>query len=147
MTPADVLVDLVHAIDTLDWTGVRAVLADDLTIDYTSLFGGSPQQLTGDELVGQWQALLPGFTATQHLLGPVRVAGSSARAHVRACHCVDEQRWIVAGHYRATLTGDGRISALVLDTYYQDGDPELPATAQQRIAAGQVRGLTPAGAA
>jgi hypothetical protein len=144
MTQADVLVDLVHAIDTLDWDGVRAVLADELTTDYTSLFGGSVQQQTGDELVEQWQALLPGFTATQHLLGPVRVSGSSARAHVRACHCLDDARWIVAGHYRATLTDDGRISALVLDTYYQDGDPELPAAAQKRIAAGQVR-VTPAG--
>ena len=140
MTQADVLVDLVHAIDTLDWDGVRAVLADRLTTDYTSLFGGSPVEQTGDELVDQWRALLPGFTATQHLLGPVRVSGSSVRAHVRACHCVDEARWIVAGHYRATVTDDGRISALVLDTYYQDGDLDLPATAQERIAAGQVRG-------
>jgi len=144
MTHADVLVDLVHAIDTLDWTGVRAALADELTTDYTSLFGGSPQQQTGDELVEQWQALLPGFTATQHLLGPVRVSGSSARAHVRASHRVDDARWVVAGHYRATLSADGRISALVLDTYYQDGDLELPAAAQERIAAGQVR-LTPPG--
>lgn len=140
MTQADVLVDLVHAIDVLDWDGVRAVLADRVTTDYTSLFGGSPVEQTGDELVAQWRALLPGFTATQHLLGPVRVSGSSARAHVRACHYVDEARWIVAGHYRATITDDGRISALVLDTYYQDGDLALPATAQKRIAAGDVRG-------
>lgn len=140
MTQADVLVDLVHAIDTLDWDGVRSVLADRISTDYTSLFGGSPVEQSGDELVEQWRALLPGFTATQHLLGPVRVSGSSARAHVRACHCVDEARWIVAGHYRATLSDDGRISVLVLDTYYQDGDLDLPAVAQQRIAAGQVRG-------
>ena len=140
MTQADVLVDLVHAIDTLDWDGVRSVLADRLTTDYSSLFGGSPVEQSGDELVEQWRALLPGFTATQHLLGPVRVSGSSARAHVRACHCVGEARWIVAGHYRATITDDGRISALVLDTYYQDGDLDLPAAAQDRIAAGQVRG-------
>lgn len=139
MTQADVLVDLVHAIDALDWDGVRSVLADRLTTDYTSLFGGSPVEQTGDELVAQWQGLLPGFTATQHLLGPVRVSGSSARAYVRACHCLDEARWIVAGHYRATITDDGRISALVLDTYYQDGDLDLPAAAQKRIAAGQVR--------
>ena len=136
---SDALVDLVHAIDTLDWDGVRAVLADRLTTDYTSLFGGEPQQQTGDELVEQWKALLPGFTATQHLLGPVRVSGSSARAHVRACHCLDDARWIVAGHYRATLTDDGRICALTLDTYYQDGDPSLPTAAQERIAAGLSR--------
>jgi SnoaL-like domain len=140
MTPADVLVDLVHAIDTLDWAGVRAVLADEVSTDYTSLSGGTPQRQTGDELVAQWQALLPGFTATQHLLGPVRVSGSSARAHVRACHCLDDARWIVAGHYRATLTDDGRISALVLDTYYQDGTLDLGAAAQARIAAGWTRG-------
>jgi hypothetical protein len=132
------LVDLVHAIDTLDWAGVRAVLADRLTTDYTSLFGGSVVDQTGDELVEQWQGLLPGFTATQHLLGPVQVSGSSVRAHVRATHCLDDARWIVAGHYRAVVE-DGRITALTLDTYFQDGDPSLPEAAQARIAEGRTR--------
>jgi hypothetical protein len=138
----DVLVDLVHAVDTLDWKGVREAFADRLALDYTSLFGGEPADLAADELVERWQGLLPGFTATQHLLGPVRTAGDELQAHVRAYHRIEDAPggplWIVAGHYRAGLAG-GRIAALTLDAYYQDGNLDLPAAAQARIAAGQTR--------
>ena len=145
MSAGTALVDLVHAIDRLDWAGVRAVLADELTTDYTSLFGGEVARQTGDELVGQWRGLLPGFDATQHLLGPVRehADGAAARveAHVRAYHRLGEDVWLVAGHYVAEVTRtDGwRITALTLQTYYQDGSTDLPAAATERAEAGKGR--------
>src|SRR5690606_24208565 len=37
--------DLLFAIDDLDWEGVRNALADEVTIDYTSLWGGEPEHL------------------------------------------------------------------------------------------------------
>ncbi len=139
---SDVLVDLVHSIDRLDWTGVRAVFADRLRLDYTSLNGGEPEELAADELVARWQGLLPGFEATSHLLGPVRVHGDRLEAHVRAEHRIAAAAggplWRVAGHYVAGLTG-GRIGALELQTHYQDGNLDLPAAALARVAAGRVR--------
>jgi hypothetical protein len=132
------LVRLVHAIDRLDWAGVRAELADELETDYTSLFGGEPARQTGDELVAQWRGLLPGFTATQHLLGPVLTDGDRVEAHVRAYHRVEDREWLVAGHYVARLAG-GRIAALTLQTYYQDGDLDLPAVATERASGGPHR--------
>lgn len=138
--PGDTLVTLVHAVDRLDWAGVRAAFADELALDYTSLSGGEPERLAAEELVGRWQALLPGFDTTQHLLGPVleRAAGDAEahlEAHVRAYHRVDSTVWMVAGNYVATAARSGdawRITALTLETYYQEGDLDLPATATER---------------
>jgi len=36
---------MLFAGDALDWTGVRAAFADEVEVDYTSLFGGSPERL------------------------------------------------------------------------------------------------------
>lgn len=132
------LVRLVHAIDVLDWAGVRAVLGDRVLVDYTSLGGGEPAEVSGDDLVTTWQGLLPGFGATQHLLGPVVVTGEREEAHVRGYHHLDGSVWMIAGHYAAEVRGD-RIAALRLDTYYQDGDLDLPARATARIARGEAR--------
>lgn len=144
--PADVLPDLVHAVDRLDWTGVRAVFADRLQLDYTSLDGGEPEDVAADELVARWRGLLPGFEATHHLLGPVRVTGEQVEAHVRAYHRIADADggplWRVAGHYVAGLARDGagwRITAFRLDTHFQDGNLDLPAAALARVAAGQGR--------
>lgn len=143
--PGDTLVGLVHAIDRLDWDGVRAAFADQLSLDYTSLFGGEAERLPADDLVARWQGLLPGFDSTQHLLGPVRErtnAGEAAvEAHVRAYHRIDGADpstgvvWMVAGHYVVALVrqdGGWRISSLTLETHYQDGDLGLPDAAAER---------------
>src|SRR5690606_9142357 len=38
----DLITRLLFAVDALDWAGVRAAFADEVEVDYTSLFGGSP---------------------------------------------------------------------------------------------------------
>ncbi|MGH7717512.1 MAG: nuclear transport factor 2 family protein [Gemmatimonadaceae bacterium] len=76
---------LVHDADARDWPAVRARFADTVDVDYTSLAGGEPARMPADQLVAAWRALLPGFHATQHLLGPVIVEldgdHATARAH------------------------------------------------------------------
>src|SRR5690606_34429994 len=67
----DLITRLLFAVDALDWAGVRAAFADEVEVDYTSLFGGSPERLPADELVTRWQGMLPGFAATQHQTGPI----------------------------------------------------------------------------
>jgi hypothetical protein len=139
------LVVLVHAIDRLDWAGVRGAFADRLLLDYTSLNGGEPEDLAADELVERWRALLPGFEATNHLLGPVLATGDQDRldAHVRAYHRIAGAEggplWRVAGHYVAGLDPAGRIDALTLETHFQDGNLDLPTLALARVEAGQGR--------
>lgn len=57
MTDADTLTRMLHAVDRLDWDGVRACFAGQLRVDYTELNG---------------------FDATQHLTGPVLLTESNA---------------------------------------------------------------------
>ena len=137
------ILDLFHAVDALDWDGVKAALDDRVEVDYRSLFGGEASSPTRDELVESWQGIVPGFDATQHLLGPLRIEdlgtdGGAAETHVRAYHYLEESVWMVAGHYRILLkrrdTG-WRIAGIRLDVFYQKGGPDLLARAQERALA------------
>lgn len=153
---SDRVTAMLHAIDTLDWTGVRAAFADRVTVDYTSLFGGEPATMAGDDLIKTWQGLVPGIDATQHMIGPVVsvIAGDTAKAetHVRGYHRLKGveggETWMVAGHYVFKLirqSGVWRIEAMTLIAYYQEGNLQLPGAAKARVDAGQPR-LSPAGA-
>jgi SnoaL-like domain len=142
MTDTDALPRLLYAIDVLDWPAVREAFADEVRLDYTSLFGGEPETLPGDELIARWRALLPGFDATQHMLGPVVLTddagpGVRADAHVRGYHHIggsdSGQTWAVHGHYTARLV-EGKITELTLALFYQEGDLGLPAVATERAA-------------
>ena len=55
--------------DRRDWEGLRRVLAESVALDYTSLSGGEPADISRDDLVTAWRGALGGFEATQHLLG------------------------------------------------------------------------------
>jgi hypothetical protein len=141
VSAADAVVRFFHAVDDRDWPVVRAGLADPVTADYSSLFGGPPEQLPADELVARWQGLLPGFDGTQHLLGPlvITVTGNDASvdANVRAYHRLGESTWLVAGRYDLTLQRAGQtwlVAGIVLHTTYQDGDRSLPEQATARAA-------------
>jgi hypothetical protein len=146
---ADVVVGLLHAIDALDWKGVRAALADQVDVDYTSLFGGEASSQPADVLIGGWRDLLPGFAATQHLLGPIAARregnGVIAETHVRAYHHLaspDAQTWMVAGHYTFRLVGepDWKIAGITLATYHQDGSQRATDLARERARTSASRG-------
>ena len=148
--PAAVLTRLLHAVDALHWARVRDCVADQLELDYTELFGGEPQLMTGDELVASWQSLLPGFDATHHMTGPVLTEpenGGGAdgdltlRAQVRGLHQLAGAEggdlWDVYGQYEVRLTkadGGWRISRLVLHLIHQAGNTGLPELAVARAA-------------
>lgn len=132
---------LLHAVDTLDWDGVLAVLADEVRLDYTSLWGGSAETVAAADVVARWRGLLPGFDATQHLTGPVLVSpGGRCTTAVRAYHHIaDGDRsgtWLVAGRYDIRVGEGGRIAAITLHTAYEDGDRALTEVATARCAAG-----------
>lgn len=129
MTDATALTRLLHGFDARDWDGVRAVLADEVRTDYTSLWGGAAETVPLETLIGQWSEFVEQFAATQHLTGPAVVDGDRIEAHVVARHW---QRaadggltWTVYGHYLATVA-DGKITALTLQTYRAEGNPALP---------------------
>jgi len=120
----DVITQLLHAIDALDWARVRASFTDEVRTDYTSLWGGEPATVHADDIISDWQQLAHGFDATQHLTGPIIEVDGQWHTHVRAHHWLDGQAWTVYGHYIARIS-DGRIAALTLQTYQEEGDREL----------------------
>lgn len=120
----EVITRMLHAIDALDWKTVRASFADEVHADYTSLWGGAPATVGIDDLIADWQQLLNGFDATQHLTGPVIEVDGQWHTQVRAHHWLDGAAWTVYGHYIAGIS-DGRIAALTLQAFHEEGDREL----------------------
>jgi hypothetical protein len=137
------VVQVTHHIDARRWSELRALYADELDTDYTSLFGGTPARQSADTLIQGWRSALAGI-ATHHQLGPIDVAldGTRARAscHVRALHHAPGTRggdqWEVLGHYIFGLREDaGRwsIESMRLETLIQTGNTGLlAAVAEQR---------------
>ena len=142
MSAADDVVRFFHAVDDRDWAAVRAGLTDEVSSDYTSLFGGAPERLAGDALVTRWQGLLPGFDGTQHMLGPLVIEqtgdDATVACNVRAYHHLGGSTWLVAGRYSLTLRrldGMWRVAGIVLHTTYEQGDRGLTGQASARAAA------------
>jgi hypothetical protein len=88
---SEALARFVLALDDHDWDGVAAALGETVQRDYTSLFGGEPDEIAGPALAAEWRGVLAGLDAHQHLLGPpvVEIHDGEARAgrprHGHAC--------------------------------------------------------------
>ena len=137
MSEWDEVVQVVNTVgvsaDNRDWEGCRACFAPEVQVDYTSLFGGERETVTADELVRRWRSLLPGFTATQHLIGSHvgRIDGNTTRcqAHFIATHIGESGTWVLGGTYHYTLQKDEDagmwlIYEMVMTSKWSDGDHE-----------------------
>lgn len=126
-----------HHIDGKQWSKLRALYAEQVKTDYTSLFGGAPQQQRGDDLIAGWRAVLA-RVSTQHLLGPIDVSitggglSATAECHVRAWHFAEGApggaEWVVGGHYVFELARSDAgwtITAMKLETFQQTGNLKL----------------------
>jgi uncharacterized protein len=136
---------LLHGVDTLDWDTVRTCFTPEVATDYTSLWGGEPETLAVDQLVGWWQPFATGFDATQHLTGPIAVVRADGRratavTTVRAYHHIAQDEgpagtWMVAGQYEIALDRgpDGwKVGGVTLTVAYEDGDRALVDVARSR---------------
>ncbi|MGP0051871.1 MAG: nuclear transport factor 2 family protein, partial [Solirubrobacteraceae bacterium] len=108
----DALTRVFVCADRRDWDGLRAVLGQRVVLDYTSLSGGDPAELSGDELLAAWRGALGGYEVTQHLLGSFlieTISLSQARLgfYAIATHVLHaghgDSTWTVAGHYDAVM--------------------------------------------
>lgn len=141
MNATQTVVSFFRAVDTRDWDTVEAILADRVTLDYTSLFDGEPEAVSNEEVVTRWRALLPGFDGTQHFLGTlVATSPGTLEANVRGYHRLGGETWMVAGWYVLTTAngedGSHRITGITLLVTYETGDRSLVELAHQRAAAG-----------
>jgi hypothetical protein len=131
--------------DLRDWDAVRACMADTVLVDYTSLVGGTPAEVPADQLIDGWRATLPGFDATQHLLGnhQVTLRGDEADclAHFQAQHRIgtgaQARIWELDGTYRHSLLrqpAGWRIRAVTMRWTFERGERALLAEATARAA-------------
>lgn len=124
-----------RAVDERDWERVAAGLAEEVSLDYTSVFGGTPEVLARDDVVAQWRALLPGFDATQHLVGPLVGNGNGVlEANVRGYHHLGEETWMVAGWYTLNVEDGEVLSGITLAKSYETGDRDLVERARDAAA-------------
>ncbi len=124
------------AIDRSDWPRLAGVLAPEIDLDYSSLYGGEPHRVTRDELVGRMTRFTEALDMVQHLVLGVlaHVDGDRATAtanvvavHRKATH-LGNPLWTVAGIYDYGLarTADGwAIDQLKLTVQWADGNQHL----------------------
>lgn len=124
---------LFDAIEERDWDEVGTVLAERVTVDHTSLVGGSPRQLSREELLTAWRRSMHPGKRTFHLLGHCRVSadGDTATAGFGVYVVnvlVDELgggMWEAWGRHTVTFhrTAAGwRASRFVFDKLHTRGD-------------------------
>ncbi|MFC0434900.1 nuclear transport factor 2 family protein [Kutzneria buriramensis] len=123
-------------IDRADWPALAEVLAPEIALDYSSLYGGAPHRVSRDELVGRMTRFVAALDMVQHLIlgvlatvdGDKAIAAANVVAvHRKATH-LGNPLWTVAGTYDFGLvrTGDGwQIDALRLTVLWADGNQHL----------------------
>ena len=126
--------------DRHDWKRVRAAMADEITTDYTSLFGGKPATQPADQLVKNWAQFLPGFDSTHHMVGSLMVTNVegdavTAQANFTATHRIDKDLWVLGGRYDyrfVRASGAWRLSSLTMTALWETGDRGLVQLAAKR---------------
>lgn len=132
-------------VDARNWKALLQLFGPEVRVDYTALFGGDVQVIEREQLIAQWQGLLPGFTHTTHVIGTplIEIDGERAalQASVVAWHFVDDADlvendvWQVGGCYEMVLDKNEpgwQITALTLARPWQRGNLELPKLASLR---------------
>lgn len=143
------IVDVVNALatsaDAGDWKGLRDCMSDRIVVDYTSLTGGQPGEMTGDALVDTWK-FLSGFQATQHMIANHRVTvdgeAATCTAYVVAHHYLPNNSggafWRLGGRYHEDLVksaGGWKICRITLTVLWTEGNADLLTLAGQRYRA------------
>lgn len=132
-------------VDRHDWEGLHTVFADEVTLDYTSLFGGAPETLSPKSITDRWRGLLPGFDETRHgiVIQDIKIEGDEATAtsFVSAVHKLanpgTEDTWYIDGYYHHKLIRAARgwkVTAMHLDGRREFGSRELLGLAIARVA-------------
>ncbi|WP_086735297.1 nuclear transport factor 2 family protein [Streptomyces glaucescens] len=123
-------------VDLRQWDALPALLAEKVTLDYTSLFGGEPIVRTPDQVIADWSAGLGHLKATQHMIGNqiAEVRGDAAvlTAHFQATHLLPNpygsETWTLGGRYRfdlARTTAGWRIAGVLMTALWADGNQQI----------------------
>lgn len=134
------------AADVHDWDSLRSRLADRVRLDWTSLNGGEPADLSGDQVTEGWRTLLGAFEVTHHQLGNFlvdEIDGNRARLRFygTATHILhvpgQDSRWVLGARYDAVLRhdpGGWRATDLTLTAVWGEGNQNLLTAAAEKAA-------------
>jgi hypothetical protein len=138
----EIITNLFAGADERDWQKVESTMAQTVLLDYTSMAGGEPTQLTPVQITNAWAAFLPGFDHTHHQLSgfEVKENNGTANAHYfgKAEHFIGNGVWIVEGSYDTELqkiNSDWKITKHKLNFSGQSGNTNLPAVATEKMKA------------
>lgn len=132
------LVDSVFdRVDVKDWEAVEALFTDKVLVDFTSLHGGEPAEITNVELVGGWRASMHAKKSSFHFIGQPRVAVTGDEASVRVkgytYNLLDASlggaMWEVWGRYEFAVrrTADGwKAASMTFVALNTRGDATVP---------------------
>jgi hypothetical protein len=137
-----------YALDGRDWEGYRALLADEVLVDFRGLgYRGEPRRKQAASWVSQVRALLDGFATTQHVMTSPLVQEDgdevTLTVYLQAHHVLDlndppGRHYTIGGRYEDRLRRqDGRwlFSALTLHNLWTQGDAAIMEEAAARVSA------------
>ncbi|MDE0033342.1 MAG: nuclear transport factor 2 family protein [Deltaproteobacteria bacterium] len=116
--------------DRHDWGRVRSAMSDEITTDYTSLFGGEPVTQPADDLVKSWAGFLPGFDSTHHMVTNHTVTSAAAdtataEADFTATHRIGDALWVLGGRYSYRLSRSDAgwiVTSMSMHALWETGD-------------------------
>jgi SnoaL-like domain len=127
------------AVDLANYALAERAFAPRIVIDYTSLWGGTPNTMSPAELMAAWRGIVPGFDATWHELSDVRARVSGNRATATAAvdgrHWLGDALWRPIGAYEWDLekrNGQWKVTRMVFKMTREIGDRALAAQAIER---------------
>ena len=135
--------DIAAGADRHEWDRVRSAMTDEVTTDYTRLFGDEPVTQPADELVKGWANFLPGFETTQHMITNQAVKSvegdrASAESDVLVTHRIGENFWVLGARYSYELRkvdSNWLVSSMSITPLWETGDRGLVQQAAERSAA------------
>ena len=121
--------------DERDWKKIHAAMSDTVLLDYSSMTGIAPSELTPEQITAAWAGFLPGFDRTHHKLSDFKVTMQDDfyKVHMNgtADHFIGTEVWTVKGNYDAVVNKNLRVTELKFNFQEQTGNLTLPARAQE----------------
>ncbi len=125
-----------NACDAKDWAKLRTFFTDMVDVDFTSLGGGEPAQISGDELVNAWQANLYAEKKSFHQRTNHRIEidGDQAAVYSKgyAYNLIETGKvtgiwevWCDYGHTLDRTETGWKVSGMSLKVLYQRGDETI----------------------
>ena len=136
--PEMVVIKMVNAIDTKEWSIATKQFSDEVFVDYSSMTGKPGSKVMAKDLVGGWKKLLT-KAETHHRLANFEVSSDGKTAevfsHVYALHNARGVKpWDIYGRYHHQLekTSQGwKITAMKLIVHGQKGNRNFLKQVQQ----------------